>query len=93
MAEKRSTTIRVTGRTKKTIEELAASTGASQIEIVAEAVEKYRRKRMIQELCDSFARLRENPAEWEDYQREVREWDSTLMDGLEEEDFSDYFQG
>ncbi|MBU1670054.1 MAG: ribbon-helix-helix protein, CopG family [Actinobacteria bacterium] len=90
MPEK-STTIRVNLKTKKTIEELAASTGNSQVEIVAEAVEKYRRRRLLQEINESFARLRENPEEWEDYQREVREWDSTLMDGLEEEDFSDYF--
>jgi type II secretory pathway component PulK len=90
LAEK-STTIRVTNKTKRTIEELAASTGASQVEIVAEAVEKYRRKRLIQEINESFARLRENPEEWADYQRELHEWDATLMDGLEDEDFSEYF--
>ena len=30
-------------------------------------------------------RIREDKEVWEDYKRETREWDATLMDGLEED--------
>ena len=37
------------------------------------------------EVDESYRRLREDKKVWDDYKREVGEWDATLMNGLEED--------
>lgn len=77
-----SSTVRVSGSTKKALREITKMTGASQVDALAEAVEVYRRKVTLQAINESFARLSEE--ELADYKREFEEWDVTLMDGLED---------
>lgn len=77
-----SSTVRISGSTKKALREIVKMTGVSQVEVLSEAVEEYRRKVALEAINESFARLtREDLAE---YRREFEEWDVTLMDGLED---------
>lgn len=81
MSEK-SSTVRISGASKKALEEIARIRGASQVEVLSEAVEEYRRKVALEAINESFARL--SKEELADYKKEFEEWDVTLMDGLED---------
>ena len=47
--------------------------------------EEVKRYKFLEEVNESYKRLKENKKAWADFQREVKEWDVTLMDGLEED--------
>ena len=81
MSEK-SPTVRISGASKKALEEIARIRGASQVEVLSEAVEEYRRKVALEAINESFARL--SKEELAGYKKELEEWDVTLMDGLED---------
>jgi len=78
-----STTVRITGSSKSALEEIADKIGATQIEVLAEAIEEYRRKVILDTVNESFARLRENEKARKEYEEELGDWDKTLADGLE----------
>ncbi len=54
-------------------------------QILATAVEEYRRRRFLEGVYADFAALRNDPAAWQQEQQERAEWDATLADGLLEE--------
>jgi hypothetical protein len=51
--------------------------------ILDKAIEAYRRKRFLEQLSEDFARLRRDPALWEEELAERKLWDATLADDLE----------
>jgi hypothetical protein len=76
-------TVRVPERTHRIIQELAGA--GSQQEVLAEAVEDLRRKRLIEATNAAYAALKSDPAGWAEAQAERAGWDVTLGDGLEDE--------
>ncbi len=54
-------------------------------DILSEAVEEMRRRRMFELANASYAAMRENEDEWQEELEERRLWDKTLADGLEVE--------
>ena len=80
----KSTTVRIAESSKSALEEIADKIGATQIEVLAEAIEEYRRKVILDAVNKSFARLRENEKARKEYKEELEDWDGTLADGLEE---------
>lgn len=50
------------------------------------AVEKYQQEKFWREMEDSLAKLKADPAAWQDYQDEIALWDTTSGDGLENEE-------
>ena len=83
------TTIRIREETRAGLRELEQLTGDGPQELVARAVEAYRREVIMAQTNAVYAQLR---AEGSDFFDELREWEVTLMDGLEEEDFSDWIE-
>ena len=79
------TTIRIREETRAGLRELEQLTGEGPQELVARAVEAYRREVIMAQTNAMYAQLR---AEGSDFFDELREWEVTLMDGLEEEDFT-----
>jgi len=79
------TTVRISERAKRVLEELAAREGKKIRELVDEAVELYRRRVFLEEVNRAFRSLREDPASWAAEEEERRVWEATLGDGLEEE--------
>lgn len=77
-----TTTVRIEERTQQTLKALAVDSGQSMQEVLARAIEAYRRQRIIEKTNVAYAELRENTAAWQDQQRERAEWDVTLSDGL-----------
>jgi len=45
-----------------------------------------RRRRLTEDTNAAYARLREDPAAWEQHLKEREEWDAALADGLEPAD-------
>jgi hypothetical protein len=80
----RSRTIRIDVRTHDRLRELAVWANESRAATMANAVREYHEKRFWEESNAGYAALRANPESWAEYQAEMRLWDTTLMDGLEE---------
>ena len=55
-------------------------------DILAEALQQYRRQRfLLKGLAEDFAALRNDSASWDDELHERQLWDATLGDDLEED--------
>ena len=80
-----ATTVRVAPETRAIIQELARESKQSMQELVARAVEHYRRQLMLRRTNEAFAALREQhgPPSKEGEDRLI--WDAALADGLEKE--------
>ncbi len=53
--------------------------------VLAKAVEAYRRQRFWDRHNEAYALLREDPESWAEELTERKLWESTLMDGLEDD--------
>ena len=80
-----TTTVRIEQQTQAKLRDLAAQTGDSMAEVLAKAVEAYRRQRIIEQTNAAYAALRRNPAQWREVEEEWAVWDVTLSDGLAED--------
>lgn len=81
-----STTVRVDPRTHAILRELSEQEHKPIGQLVTEAVERYRDEKFWQKMEGALARLKADPAAWEDYQDEIELWDTTSGDGLENEE-------
>lgn len=80
-----SSHIRVSARAKELLGVLAKRDGTSMQKVLDEAVEQYHRDRFLDEVNAAYLRLKSDPVAWKEELAERADWDSTLMDGLEEE--------
>jgi hypothetical protein len=78
-----STTVRIRRETRETLRELERETGYRTTELLARAVEQYRRSVILSLTNTAYAALRADPDRWADLEAERAEWDATLADGLE----------
>ncbi len=77
-----TTTIRVSVETRDALHELAHTAGVPMQQVLEQAIETYRRQRLLAEANVAYAALREDAAAWNDLARERSAWDATLSDGL-----------
>jgi hypothetical protein len=75
-----TTTIRVTVSDRDIAQELATRAGRSQMDIVHDALELYRRQQLLAEMNQGFAELRRDPDAWSEEMAERDVWDITLGD-------------
>ncbi len=78
-----TTTIRVSAKTHNTLRDLARAIGAPMQEIIEQAVEQYRRQRLLAATNAAYAALCADPDAWQEVKEERVVWDVTLADGLE----------
>jgi hypothetical protein len=78
-----STTIKIDAETYAKLKEAVAETGEPMIEVLAQAVEAYRRRTFLEGLNADFAALRNNSRAWANEQSERAAWDATLADDLQ----------
>ena len=78
------TTVRVDRATSSTIARIARETGVARKEIVALAVERLRRQRVLESANAGFAAIRKDSAAWSGELGERGIWESTVADGLED---------
>jgi hypothetical protein len=77
--------IRVPLQTHEQLRRLAAARNEPIGKVVAAAVERLDEEHFWAEVHAAYDRLRAEPAAWEQYQAEIREWDVAMLDGLEDE--------
>ena len=78
------TTVKINPQTYAALKETVAETGEPMIDVLAKAVEAYRRRSFLEGLNADFGKLRKDPQAWSDEQAEREQWDVTLADDLEE---------
>ena len=80
-----ATTIRISASSHEILKEASRISGRSMQAVLDEAVEHYRRQRFIRDVNAAFARVREDPKEWDAMRTECEAWDGTITDGLDDE--------
>lgn len=80
-----SPSIRISAKAKSTLREVAKREGKPMQAVLDAAIERYRRDLFFRELDEAFAEWQADPEAWEAELSERRLWESTLLDGLEQE--------
>jgi hypothetical protein len=80
-----SVAIRVPRETHEQLRRLAAERKTPIGQVVAAAVRQFEQAAFWDQYEKDIEALRADPAAWEAYQAEIREWDAALLDGLEDE--------
>lgn len=79
-----TTTIRVSTKTRETLNALARTAGLSMQQVLEQALEVYRRQQLLEATNAAYEALREDPESWHEFEQERHDWDATLADGLEQ---------
>ena len=79
--------MRVDKTTRQTVEEIARRAGNSMQEVVAQAVEAYRRQIIVDEANFAYARLRADTDASQAFDREHGVWEQALGDGLHDDPY------
>ena len=77
-----SATIPIGPATRRTLEQLALRTHSSLQSVLDAAVEAYRRQVFLEQTNQAFAELREDAKAWDEYRREIQQWETAGQDGL-----------
>jgi hypothetical protein len=77
-------TIRLRVESHQALKEIARVTGESLQSALDRAIEDLRRKTYLEGLNADYAALRQDPKAWEEFQKELGDFDSTNTDGLED---------
>lgn len=85
MAAAASTTIRTSTGTRERLRAIADERGMALTEALDLVVDAFDESRFWDSVDAGFAALRDDPVASADYDRELREWDAVLADGLEPE--------
>ena len=75
-------TIRISDSAHGTLREMSRAEGKPMAALLDEAVEALRRQRFLEQVNAAFASLKADARAWEAVEKERREWDVTLPDGL-----------
>lgn len=76
------TTVRVREHVHATLQALSKEMDESIQDIVEEAVEAFRRQRMLDQHNEAYAALKADPQRWQDELEERRGWDRATADRL-----------
>jgi hypothetical protein len=80
-----ATTVRIREETDEALRDLERRTGLRRAELLARAIDQFRRSLVLAETNVAYAALRQDEAQWAEVEEERREWEGTLADGLDEE--------
>lgn len=75
-------TVRISEASHRVLRELAEQTGQTMMDVVAQALDSYRRKLFFEQMDAGYAELRADPNAWAEHLAERQQWDATLADGL-----------
>lgn len=75
--------VRIRDRDHDLLKQLSDATGESMTDVLAKAIEEYRRKHYLTGLAEDFAALRVRDADWENELEERDTWDEAIGDDLE----------
>jgi hypothetical protein len=75
-------TIRISDTAHGTLQKMSQAEGKPMAALLDEAVEALRRQRFLEQVNAAYASLKADAGAWEAVEKERREWDVTLPDGL-----------
>lgn len=81
-----TTTIRVSAETRDLLHRLARTSGTSMQQVLETALEQYRRRQFLEALNTAYAALRADPQAQAEETAESALWDTTLIDGLDDQE-------
>jgi hypothetical protein len=81
-----ASTVHLSEASQRILQELVSQTGQTQEEILAKALDTYRRKVFFEGLAADYAALKADPEAWAEELAERQLWEATLTDGLDPEE-------
>jgi hypothetical protein len=78
--------VRVNEKSHRVLRQIAKSEKASMTEVIDEAVEQLRRRKLLEGASADYAALKKDKKAWREELRERKAWDATLLDGLEDDE-------
>ncbi len=78
-----ATTVPISEASYRLLKELADQTAQTMPDVLAKALDAYRRKVFFEQMNAGYAELRADPEAWAEHLAERKLWDATLMDGLD----------
>ena len=76
-------TVRISETSHQLLKQLAEQTSQTMMDVLDKALDAYRRRLFFEQLNAGYAELRADPEAWAAHLAERKEWDVTLMDGLD----------
>jgi predicted transcriptional regulator len=80
-----SLTVRISQRSHKTLRELAKRTNQPMLAVLDQALSEFQRKCFWEQTNAAYAALRKDSETWKEELAERAAWNTTLLDGLEDE--------
>ncbi len=81
-----TTTVRLSKETHLGLRQIALTEGKSIQTVLDGLVSDYRRRRMLEEGNRAYAALRRDPEAWAEEMEERSAWETTLADGLKDDE-------
>jgi predicted transcriptional regulator len=78
-----SVTVRIPTQLRDVLKAMAEQMNQSMQDVITRAVENYRRELFFAQANEAYARMMADPVQKAEHEAELREWDGTLMDGLD----------
>ena len=78
------TTVRIRKETREVLRELEQHTGQGPQDLLARAVDQFRRSLILAETNIAYGVLRTDPDAWAESEVERAEWEGTLADGVDD---------
>lgn len=78
-------TVRINQKAHNILRKMASAERKPMQAILETAIEEYRRQQFLHEANAAYAALRNDPKRWKEELAERKEWDSTLIDGQEDD--------
>ena len=79
--------IRISPETYKTLDTISKKTGMSKKLFTEEAIERFAREKFLELAGQAYSRTQKNPQAWNKELEERALWETTLADGIDEEDY------
>lgn len=81
-----TTTIDISATSRELLCELAQKTGQSQAEVLAKALDAYRRQVFFDKLNVGYAALKADPQAWAEFQAEQKAWDDAPLNPIADDE-------
>ena len=79
------TTVRIREETREVLRELERHTGQGPQDLLARAVDQFRRSLILAETNTAYGALRADPGAWSEVEADRVEWEGTLAEGTNTE--------
>ena len=80
-----SINVRISKGSYQILKSLSESKGQSMQSVIDQAIEDFRRRKLLEDTNAVFSALKAEKTAWQEESKEREMWENTLLDGVEEE--------